>query len=284
MKQTLLNVPFDLMTPNRERYSNHIYVTKYSEVVNTKIYTAVHQNLLVIVNKGEKRLSYKNFETVVSEGQFALFKKGNYIMNQILAEDGYESLLIFLSDDILRKITSPSITQVEGEKDFYQGNMVPFMKREVQSMMGLLSDEESYEDILELKILELLQYIRRNDKSNMFEMFLNTCLKESDFKDTLLRKYDSVRSIEEMAVLLNMSLSTFKRKFRAEFGCNPHQWLNEQRLNQAAMLLDTSDYSVTDIGFISGFDSMSTFMTAFRKKYGVSPGKYRKSVMEIKQV
>lgn len=276
MKQTMMEVPYDLASRTHPQKNNDIYVAKYSEITNTKIYTVVHQNLLVIVNKGKKRLSYKDFETVVSEGQFALFKKGNYIMNQILTKDKYESLLIFLSDEILRKITSPSITITNGEKDFYQGNMVPFMQKEVQFIMDILSSEEPYEDILELKILELLQYIRRNDDSNAFDMFINTCIRESGFKETLIRKYDSVRNIEEMATLMNMSLSTFKRKFRAEFDCNPHQWLNEQKLMRAVYLLDTSEYSVTDIGFICGFESMSTFMSAFRKKFGVSPGKYRK--------
>ena len=276
MKQTMMKVPHDFITRNRVKYSNDIYVTKYSEITNTKIYTVVHQNLLVIVNKGKKRLSYKNFDTVVSEGQFALFKKGNYIMNQILTRDKYESLLIFLSDDILRKIASPSIAITKGDKDFYLGNMVPFMKKEVQSIMDILSSEEPYEDILELKTLELLHYIKRNDDSNTFNMFLNTCIRESDFRETLIRNYDSVRGIEELAALMNMSLSTFKRKFRAEFDCNPHQWLNEQKLARAVILLDTSDYSVTDIGFICGFESMSTFMSAFRKQYGISPGKYRK--------
>ncbi|MBQ3514687.1 MAG: helix-turn-helix transcriptional regulator [Lachnospiraceae bacterium] len=31
-----------------------------------------------------------------------------------------------------------------------------------------------------------------------------------------------------------------------------------------------------DIGFICGFSSLSTFMGQFKKKYGVSPGTYRK--------
>ncbi|MGN0485092.1 MAG: helix-turn-helix domain-containing protein [Lachnospiraceae bacterium] len=275
MKQVMMNVPVDLMTPNRQKYNDSIYVTKYSDIKNSKIYTTVQQNLLVIVLKGKKKLSYKNFETVVSEGQFALFKKGNYIMNQILTTDQYESLLIFLSDDVLRKIASPSVSIEEGEQDFFQGNMVFFMKKEVASIMELLLSEESYDTILELKILELLEYIRKNDSSNTFSMFLNTCLKDSDFRETLYRKYDSVKNVKEMAALMNMSLSTFKRKFKDTFDCSPHQWLTEQKLNQAVMLLDASEYSITDIGFISGFESVSTFMAAFRKRFGISPGKYR---------
>lgn len=39
--------------------------------------------------------------------------------------------------------------------------------------------------------------------------------------------------------------------------------------------LDTTDYSVTDIGFICGYESLSTFMNAFKEKFGISPGKYR---------
>lgn len=41
--------------------------------------------------------------------------------------------------------------------------------------------------------------------------------------------------------------------------------------------LDTTDYSVTDIGFICGYESLSTFMNAFKEKFGISPGKYRAS-------
>ena len=79
----------------------------------------------------------------------------------------------------------------------------------------------------------------------------------------------------EYAVMDDMFV--YKRKFQKTFGCTPHFWANEQKLSKAALLLDTSNYSITDICFICGFSSLSTFHAQFRKKYGISPGIYRKN-------
>lgn len=97
-----------------------------------------------------------------------------------------------------------------------------------------------------------------------------------DFRNHIYRTYMQYENISEMAEAMHMSISTLKRKFQKDFGCSPHLWMNQQKLEKAVMLLDTSDYSVTDIGFICGFSSLSTFMGQFKKKYGVSPGTDRK--------
>ena len=64
------------------------------EYESSKIYTKVEENLLVIVLKGKKHLIYQDFETTISEGDYAMFRKGNYIMNQIISDHEYESLII----------------------------------------------------------------------------------------------------------------------------------------------------------------------------------------------
>lgn len=236
------------------------------------------ENLLVIVLKGKKHLIYKDFETTISEGQFALFKKGNYIMNQILSEDLYESLLIFISDDLLRSIPKIGINTAVQSKTYFKGNTIPYMEKEAKNILELMEHKEKYSEIIELKIRELLVYIQGMDKEGVLQSILNSFSEEKSFKEEIVTSYDQYHNLEEMAVAMNMSLSTFKRKFQKEFQCTPHSWINERRLMKAIMLLDTSDYSVTDISFICGFESLSTFMLGFKKKYGVSPGKYRTTI------
>ena len=116
-----------------------------------------------------------------------------------------------------------------------------------------------------------------NDKSGNFSQFLNGCLSESDFKGCIEKYYDTAKNLEELSSHLNMSISSFKRKCQKEYTCSPHKWINEKKLQKACLLLDTTDYSVTDIGFICGYESLSTFMNAFKEKFGISPGKYRAS-------
>ena len=270
-----MQVPAAFIKNERKQIKSQIFVTRYIENAPTKIYTEVKENLLVIVLKGKKHLVYKDFETTISEGQFALFKKGNYIMNQILSEDLYESLLIFLSDDLIRSIPKIGInTNTEG-KTYFKGNTIPYMEQEVKSILDLMEQKEEYSEIIELKIRELLVYIQRMDKEGVLYSILNSFSEEKSFKEEVAASYDQYHNLEEMATAMNMSLSTFKRRFQKEFQCAPHAWINERRLMKATMLLDTSDYSITDISFICGFESLSAFMLGFKKKYGISPGKYR---------
>ena len=99
---------------------------------------------------------------------------------------------------------------------------------------------------------------------------------DDGFRNRIYHDHMHYQNVKEMAEAMHMSVSTLKRKFQKDFGCSPHQWMNEQKLEKALMLLDTSDYSITDVGFICGFSSLSTFMGQFKKKYGISPGVYRK--------
>lgn len=271
-----MRVPDDFMNYEQKSKKTEIFLKTYIEHETSKIYTKVEENLLVIVLKGRKKLVYQDFEAVISEGEYAIFHKGNYIMNQIISDDRYESLLIFMSDDFLKQICSLQDTQECSHVPFYQGKMVSHMQNEVNKICEFVKRTE-YRDIIQLKILELLIYIQSEDKTGDFKSFLHSFSVNEDFRNSVYCNYMQYQNISEMADAMHMSISTFKRKFQRDFGCSPHVWMNGQKLEKAIMLLDTSDYSITDIGFICVFSSLSTFMAQFKKKYGISPGTYRKA-------
>lgn len=270
-----MKVPEDFMDRGQKNKKAEIFLKTYIEHESSKIYTKVEENLLVIVLRGKKKLIYQDFEAVISEGEFAIFHKGNYIMNQIISDEQYESLLIFMSDDFMKRVCCRQRIKAGSPISFYQGKVVSHMKEEVEKLSELMKRVE-YEEIIQLKIMELLIYIQNEDKTGSFEKFLNSFSDNEDFKSRIYQNYMQYQKISEMAEAMHMSVSTFKRKFQRDFGRSPHEWINERKLEKAVMLLDESDYSVTDIGFICGFSSLSTFMEQFKKKYGVSPGVYRK--------
>lgn len=55
----------------------------------------------------------------------------------------------------------------------------------------------------------------------------------------------------------------------------PTQFINNQRLNHAARLLLFSNFDISAICFDSGFGNMSHFYHQFKRKYGISPAKYK---------
>ncbi len=58
-------------------------------------------------------------------------------------------------------------------------------------------------------------------------------------------------------------------------------YLNELRLNRAAMLLTTTDTPIIEIAGMSGFNNISNFNRAFKMYYDTTPSRYRKSERQI---
>ena len=71
----------------------------------------------------------------------------------------------------------------------------------------------------------------------------------------------------------------FSRIFKSIMNVSPHQYLTRVRLNHAKVLLTTTDQSVTDIAFASGFNSLEHFATAYRQRFKVNPSAYRKQLL-----
>lgn len=65
------------------------------------------------------------------------------------------------------------------------------------------------------------------------------------------------------------------REFRRYFGQTPTQWVHSIRLQQACVLLETTDLSVTEVAVECGIENLSFFHRTFRGKYGKTPRQFR---------
>jgi len=82
--------------------------------------------------------------------------------------------------------------------------------------------------------------------------------------------------LKEVADLVNLSEYTFSRFFSKMMGRPFFQFLNEYRINIASRMLVETDRSVAEIGYASGYESLTFFYKQFSKFKGISPSKYRK--------
>ena len=82
-------------------------------------------------------------------------------------------------------------------------------------------------------------------------------------------------SLNHLAKIANLSSSHFTRIFTRETGFTPHQYLINTRIEAAKFMLKSSEMSVKDISFSTGFHSESGFCAAFKKWVGVTPTQYR---------
>ena len=87
---------------------------------------------------------------------------------------------------------------------------------------------------------------------------------------------DERLTIPELSRRFCVSATALKAAFRELYGQPIHAWLREKRMERAAELLRCSDMSVLDISQAVGFASPSQFGANFLKRFGASPGKFRK--------
>ena len=84
---------------------------------------------------------------------------------------------------------------------------------------------------------------------------------------------------DDVARRFGYSLHNFTRMFKDATATSPHNYLVRLRLGIAMRALRTSDDSVTDIAFASGFNDSNYFSYSFRKLTGLAPTEYRKRPM-----
>jgi AraC-like DNA-binding protein len=94
-------------------------------------------------------------------------------------------------------------------------------------------------------------------------------------KDLADARYFEAIDVGDMARAAGLSRAHFSREFRNTFGETPHQYLLTRRLERAAALLRTTDWSVADICFAVGLSSLGSFTTSFGRMFGASPSAYR---------
>lgn len=92
--------------------------------------------------------------------------------------------------------------------------------------------------------------------------------------------YGEEISLSALSSSCHVSNSFASMLFRHYFHQSPISYLIAYRLMQAATLLRDSDKPVEDIAFEVGYVSSSFFIRSFKKKYGVTPNRYRKKSLD----
>ena len=96
-------------------------------------------------------------------------------------------------------------------------------------------------------------------------------------KEYIDRNAAGVISVSDLAELISKSVSQTIRIFKKAYGVTPYEYLLDQKLGRAKLLLKGSNMSVKDISAALSFSDEHYFSGLFRKKTGKSPCEYRRA-------
>ncbi|HZC26765.1 MAG TPA: helix-turn-helix domain-containing protein, partial [Actinopolymorphaceae bacterium] len=91
----------------------------------------------------------------------------------------------------------------------------------------------------------------------------------------MMAHLDEPMTVATLAAQANMAPRTFARRFRAETGSTPHDWLTAQRILLARRLLEETDLTVDTIADRAGFGNAAALRHHFTGRLGTPPHTYR---------
>ncbi|MCE7063344.1 AraC family transcriptional regulator [Dyadobacter sp. CY343] len=148
----------------------------------------------------------------------------------------------------------------------------PFLESCLASLIPYFNVKGEFpESIASLKITEAITILREIDKT------VDTVLAnfdepgKIDLIDFMQRNFMFNMPMEKLGYLTGRSLSTFNRDFRKLFDITPQKWLTEKRLELAYYQLSEKKKKPTEVYLEVGFEDLSHFSFAFKKKYGIAP-------------
>ena len=146
----------------------------------------------------------------------------------------------------------------------------PVFLWKLQDMLSTFEfSKQNPEIIMSAKLYELLGLMLVNSTSgnadNMGELALY-----------INRNYHKPLSLEKLAKRTGLSVSRFCTLFKKETGYSPYQYIKNTRLHASRKYLTSTTCSMDEIASYVGFADASSYIAAFRHKYGITPHQLRK--------
>ncbi|SIS48655.1 Two component regulator propeller [Zobellia uliginosa] len=232
-------------------------------------------------------------------------KSGLYKKYEILeAENGHKALEILkehtpniiISDIMMPKMDGISFAKALKKEMEYNHIPIIFLsaKSDDKSQLeGLKLGVDDYLtkpfnlEHLEVKLNNILKYRRelRNYMQREVSLSPSEIMVTSPDQEFLNRVIellemnimDAEFNAESLTSALSMSRSAVYNKFKEYTGLSTGEFIRRFRLKRAKQLLETTDLTVKEILYMSGFNTASYFTKCFKKVYGELPKEYQAS-------
>ncbi|MTI30622.1 helix-turn-helix domain-containing protein [Xanthovirga aplysinae] len=243
----------------------------------------------VFVNEGEMAVRAPEVYFDLNKETAVLAKCMNYFFEAFHVQKpkgtGVEVIVVLLYPSFVEELFDfdLSLSAYNLPVDIKQVKVDRLLKNYKESINILLDNPElADENIIKAKLKEFVILLTKSQKFPSKLDFLAGLFSPANvsFKETINQNLYANLTLEELAHLCNMSLSTFKRKFKNVFNDSPKKYIVTKKLEKAATMLKSEGLRVSDVAYKVGFDSISTFNRNFVLKYGKTPSEYRLSYSE----
>ncbi|WP_316778642.1 AraC family transcriptional regulator [Pedobacter antarcticus] len=235
------------------------------------------RHILVHIFSGELALSYGKTSLTFISGDTVLIPRNKLFRTVKSPVNGepFKCVSIILPDQHLRKFyLDRSVMEIEEESKSSYKVIKPHPL--LASLFGSLLPyfdmlEELPTELIAIKIQEALTVIDTVDK--LASAILGTFEQPGkiDLEKYMEEHFMHNLQLDKFAFLTGRSLTTFKRDFKNVFQSTPGKWLTIKRLGLAHHKLLIERKKINDVYMSVGFENISHFSFAFKKRFGYTP-------------
>lgn len=232
---------------------------------------------LLYVASGKAHFYIKGQDVIVTAGNMVLYQPKQEMHYEYFGKDKPEVYWVHFTGGQVRSILKQHEVPMDNNV-FYAGNSPTYAYLFKEMILELQTCRVGYDTLLSMYLEQIFVLVQRSrmDKSPVVSSHLQ---EEMGIARRYFQEhYNEDINIEEYALSRNMSVSYFLKKFKEVTTKSPMQYILGIRISNAVSLLESTDYNVTEISTIIGYDNPLYFSRIFKKQKGVSPSDYRKQL------
>lgn len=230
---------------------------------------------LVYIDHGSMQMTVDSQDYSLSKYDLMIYYPGQFHSHYTREDQNcsYLTVIFKMEDDLPESLMNRVF---HTRKDIYQV-LCRFMK--VVQTEGYLNQELS---ILYLK--EVLILLHQFDHKEEADAGVNPM--QQHYENTLLNEVliyinnniFSAFTVEDLCMKFSVSRSSLQNLFRTNLHISPKQYISNLKLNQAKILIQEHNRTISEISDMLGFTSIHYFSRKFKSQYGMSPTDYSKSI------
>ncbi|WP_162276891.1 helix-turn-helix domain-containing protein [Mucilaginibacter pedocola] len=228
------------------------------------------------VQHGQKHIYRAEGSTILRPGHGMLIPEGHSIIAEHSdSDEAYNSIIIFFPASLGQEFIASR--NYEGRvKD-----IAPYVHFEIDGYIGeyvnslktlICRGQKLSPELAVIKVNELLTALCDLHPGLLVSLFSGQ--RDLSLMNLIEQNLLKELSLEELAFLANRSVSSFKRDFMKMYGVPPQQYIRGRKLEIAGKEL-LKGKSASELYLDYGYQHLSNFNTAFKRKFGVTPSAYR---------
>ncbi|MDQ1234193.1 AraC-like DNA-binding protein [Paenibacillus sp. SORGH_AS306] len=236
---------------------------------------------LCFIAQGSKEIYLAKERFLYNPNDYLVGSMNLPVVGQIIkasAEEPYVSFkLEFTQQQILDVLKDSSIQTVTGEyaeRALFVGQINAGLLDSILRLARLLDHPEDIPFLAPLCIKEILYRLLQSEYGSTLAqsaMEGSSTYRIQDAIQYIMNHYDQSLSIETLAEVASMSISSFHRNFKDITTMTPLQFQKQLRLQEARRLLLAESADAADVAFRLGYESASQFSREYARMFGSPP-------------